>query len=273
MTLTLVCCSSAAQLRVSASSAALEALYKPSPAKPMRAASVRDVDDEAAVAQQHAADDGLRQPERTEHVGAQHILERARRRVGELRRRSRSEVRRVVDEDIDAAETLERRRGESLDVARVGDVREHGDHLGTLLAALLRNSLERLSRHVRTARARRLRAPRPARATRPSPRDAPVIMTAWPVRVAMRSILRVFIAERISRTGPHGHPPFGGCVSPRGLRGSRAPRPGFGPRHRAWRAPGSRASSPSSPRYRGAGRSACWQALRPSGAGHRAHAQ
>ena len=74
-----------------------------------------------------------------------HVLQRARRRIGELRQREWAELGGVVHENIDAPEALQRGRREALDVGGVGEIGEHRKDLDVELAAFFCNGLERLS--------------------------------------------------------------------------------------------------------------------------------
>jgi hypothetical protein len=73
----------------------------------------------------------------------QHLLQRARRCVGELRQGQRPKFGCVVHQDVDAVEPFQRGCGEAFDIGRGRDVGEHRQHVDVETATFLGNGFER----------------------------------------------------------------------------------------------------------------------------------
>ncbi len=91
----------------------------------------RHVDDDPAARfpgrSGECAEQRLRQPERSEHVGGERRLECFARGVGERRERHRAEARRIVDEHVDAAAPAERLQRNAMDRVLVGDIADDAE--------------------------------------------------------------------------------------------------------------------------------------------------
>ena len=102
-----------------------------------------DVDDRPVTTREQVGQRRLAEGERGRDVPVERLLERAHRRVGD---RAGHRAARVVDHDVEAAELLDRRLDEALEVVEVGDVggedkrapSERADLLGDLLELALR---------------------------------------------------------------------------------------------------------------------------------------
>ena len=86
------------------------------------------VDDHTLVAEQHSADQRLGQPKWSDDVDLQHVVEGGRRIVGKVGKGRGPELRGVVHQDVNAAETFKRERNQPLEIARrahIGWNRKH----------------------------------------------------------------------------------------------------------------------------------------------------
>ena len=109
------------------------------------------------------------------------MLQRARRRIGELGQRQRAELGGVVHENVDAPEALQRGGREALDVGCVGEIGEHRKDFDVERAAFFCDGFEGLSSTGADRKVAPSRAAARASA-RPRPREAPVIITVVPFR-------------------------------------------------------------------------------------------